>query len=118
MENRKHDVVIIGNGSLIIPCGEYLLDNGFKILGIVTSDFEVELWSENNRILIIPETEIMEVGKMEFDYLFSIVYLDILPREIITKPKKAAINYHDALLPTYAGIHATSCAIMNGEKKH
>lgn len=118
MENRKHDVVIIGNGSLIIPCGEYLLDNGFKILGIVTSDFEVELWSENNRILIIPETEIMEVGKMEFDYLFSIVYLDILPREIITKPKKAAINYHDALLPTYAGIHATSWAIMNGEKKH
>lgn len=118
MGEKSAGAVIIGNGSLIIPCVEYLLDNDFKILVVVTSDVDVEGWCCTNKIHVIQESDIQEVEKMEFDYLFSIVYLNVLPKEIIKKPKKAAINYHDALLPAYAGIHATSWAIMNCEKKH
>jgi len=33
-------------------------------------------------------------------------------------PRQLAINYHDALLPRYAGVNATSWALMNGEKTH
>lgn len=118
MGEKSTETVIIGNSTLIIPCGEYLLDNGFKILAVVTSDAEVKKWCSSGKIPVIQEADIHEVKKMEFDYLFSIVYLKVLPVEITKKPKKAAINYHDALLPAYAGIHATSWAIMNGEKKH
>lgn len=118
MCEKNTKVVIIGNGSLIIPCGEYLLDNCCKILAVVTSDADVTEWCSASQVSVLQETDIHEVEMMEFDYLFSIVYLNILPVKIIKKPKKAAINYHDALLPAYAGIHATSWAIMHGEKKH
>jgi methionyl-tRNA formyltransferase len=39
-------------------------------------------------------------------------------RHVLKLPRKAAINYHDSLLPKYAGTHATSWALMNGETVH
>lgn len=56
--------------------------------------------------------------KKKFDYLFSIVNNEILPLEIINSPSQFAINYHDSLLPSYSGVHSTSWAILNNEKKH
>src|SRR6185295_1732898 len=53
-----------------------------------------------------------------FDYLFSIVNNRVLPREALETPRKWAINYHDAPLPAYAGVHATSWALMQGEAVH
>ena len=37
---------------------------------------------------------------------------------IIRLPRRAAINYHDALLPRYAGFYVTSWAILNRETTH
>lgn len=118
MESKNKDVVIIGEGSLIIPCGEYLIENDFEIVGLVTSDNDNIEWGKSHSIRIIPENALNEIEGMEFDFLFSIVYLKKLPKEIINKAKVVAINYHDALLPRYAGIHATSWALLGGEKKH
>ncbi|WP_461044780.1 amino acid adenylation domain-containing protein [Spirosoma harenae] len=53
-----------------------------------------------------------------FDYLFSISNGYILPEEILRLPRFHAINYHDGPLPTYAGVHATFWALVNGEKTH
>lgn len=55
------------------------------------------------------------------DYLFSIfsiVNRHLIPNELIALPQHLAINYHEAPLPNYAGVHATSWAIMNREVKH
>lgn len=109
---------IIGNGSLIIPCGEYILENKGNILCVVTSEEDVITWCREQKIRVIPEEQCNELKHLSFDYLFSIVYLNLIPKEIISLPRKLAINYHDALLPVYAGIHATSWSIMNGEKLH
>lgn len=53
-----------------------------------------------------------------FDYLFSIVNDGLLPDAILNLPREGAINYHDSLLPKYAGRHATSWALMNREAYH
>ncbi|MBN2564092.1 MAG: LLM class flavin-dependent oxidoreductase, partial [Candidatus Eisenbacteria bacterium] len=51
-------------------------------------------------------------------YLFSITNLKVLPKSIIELPRRAAINFHDGPLPRYAGVHATTWAILNGETSH
>ena len=42
----------------------------------------------------------------------------MLPPELLALPRRMAINFHDAPLPRYGGIHATSWAIMNREQTH
>jgi len=109
---------IIGNGSLVILCAEYILEKECDILGIITSNEYIISWCGEKGIKVIEENSLDELKKYSFDYLFSIVYLEVIPADIINLPKKLAINYHDALLPEYAGIHTVSWAIMNGKKIH
>lgn len=54
----------------------------------------------------------------EFDFLFSIVNSEIIPQKILRLPRYYAINYHNSPLPKYAGLYATSWAILNGETQH
>lgn len=118
MVPEQFNCFIIGNGSLVIPCGEYILEKGSGILGVVTSEEDIIFWCNEKKIRVIAEDSLDELKKSTFDFLFSIVYLKLIPADIIKLPKKLAINYHDALLPEYAGIHATSWSIINGEKMH
>jgi methionyl-tRNA formyltransferase len=53
-----------------------------------------------------------------FDCLLSIVNFQKLPAALLRAPRRLAINYHDAPLPRYAGSHATSWALLNGEREH
>lgn len=47
------------------------------------------------------------------DYLLSVYYPNILGSEILTHPRKAAINLHQAELPRYRGSNVFSHSIMN-----
>ena len=58
------------------------------------------------------------LGERPFDYLFSIVNGTIIPESVLNLPQKLAINYHDGPLPRYAGMYATSWAILHGEREH
>jgi amino acid adenylation domain-containing protein len=114
---------IIGEGTLPIQCGEILLNHGHGICGIISSDAATNRWAEEKRI---PHAEpgddlITLLRRRPFDYLFSIVNIvnyAALLKESLALPRKRAINYHDALLPTYAGFYPTSWALMNREKTH
>jgi methionyl-tRNA formyltransferase len=111
---------IIGEGSLPIQCAEILLHRGHEICGIISSDATINRWAEGKNI---PHTDpsdalIAFLRRRRFDYLFSIVNHSILPKEVLGLPGRLAINYHDALLPSYAGSFATSWAIMNRETTH
>jgi len=111
---------IIGESSLLIQCATQLLEQGYDIFGIVSSDQSVIEWAKNKDIAFrLPTDNIIDFFQQHtFSYLFSIGNLSVLPKEIISLPSKYAINYHDALLPQYAGLNATSWAIMNQEKQH
>ncbi len=119
---------IIGEGSLPIQCIDVLLAREHRILGVISKDSDVLLKAQEQQLPIYDPIHdnkadfasklITFLQKQPFDYLFSIVNLSVLPNEILKLPAKYAINYHDAPLPKYAGMYATSWALMNREVKH
>ena len=111
---------IIGEGTLPIQCAQILINRGHGIYGIITGDNSVRSWAEANKIPHIQPTDNIRefLSQQPFDYLFSIVNPSVLPQEILELPRQFAINYHDAPLPRYAGLNATSWALMNQEKTH
>jgi amino acid adenylation domain-containing protein len=117
---HKFSCVIVGSGTLPVRCGEILLSDGHEICAVVSSDEQVSDWaSENNIVQLFPSADLAaQLREKPFDYLFSIVNEHILREDVLTLPRKLAVNYHDAPLPKYAGTHATSWALLSGEKSH
>lgn len=101
-------------------CADILQVKGFKILSICSSNLQAKEWADKHGINFYDSHEafVQKVNSDTFDFLFSIVNRKILPGSIIERAQFLAINYHDSLLPRYAGVHATSWAILNGEKTH
>lgn len=111
---------VIGETSLAQQCGELLLERGHRIYGVISPNPAVLQWAVEKKIPSLPSLDACDsfLRQHEFDYLFSIVNNAVLPDKTLALPQKQAINFHDALLPRYGGIHATSWAIMNREKNH
>jgi amino acid adenylation domain-containing protein len=111
---------VIGEGTLPIQCAEILLNRGHRLCGIISSDGSVKHWAKKSTTPYIDSTDDLMacLSRQPFDYLFSIVNNQVLPKRILELPCKSAINYHDALLPRYAGSHATTWAIMQREASH
>ncbi|MDM8527781.1 amino acid adenylation domain-containing protein [Anaerolineales bacterium HSG24] len=103
-----------------IQCADILLQLKNHIHGIFSSDPIVKQWANKNNIPCYTPSNnsLKQLTKQPFDYLFSIVNDYILPPEILALPRQYPINYHDAPLPAYGGMYATSWAIMNQETKH
>ncbi|MTJ18651.1 non-ribosomal peptide synthetase [Dolichospermum sp. UHCC 0299] len=117
---NKFNCFIIGEGTLPIQCAEILINQGHVIYGIISADASIINWAEGKNIPYIKPTDHLGefLSQQPFDYLFSIVNRYVLPQEILELPRQFAINYHDAPLPRYAGVNATSWALMNQEKTH
>jgi amino acid adenylation domain-containing protein len=116
---RKFSCVLMGSGTLPIRCAEALASRGHSIQGVISSDPQLRLWAEEKQIARLDDPgDLGELARHPFDYLFNIVNERLLPDEILKLPSAGAINYHDALLPAYAGGHATSWAILHGEAIH
>ncbi|MGD9152039.1 MAG: amino acid adenylation domain-containing protein [Gammaproteobacteria bacterium] len=111
---------IVGDDYLLIECGKLLLQNGCVILGVLSSHEKAIEWANHQMISVFQNMGELQknMSDVEFDYLFSISNSRILPSSILNKAKKFPINYHNALLPKYAGVYATTWAILNGEKEH
>ena len=111
---------LLGEGTLLVHCAEALLRGGHRICGIVSSEPSVMRWARARSIPRIAASDDQPafLGREPFDYLFSIINHAITGAEVLRLPRRAAINYHDALLPRYAGFNATSWAILGGETVH
>ena len=112
---------VVGNGILALSCLEILLLKGCQVLGVYSTDNSLQGWSEEHEITHAASRSIFHKTLLgvEYDYLFSINNTEwIIPKNVIARAKKATINYHDAPLPKYAGLYATSWALINGETEH
>ena len=111
---------VIGEGNLLLCCLRDLLEAGIEVKVVFTNTACVTELCNNNGIPAYGRSanlcEILQ--KHNIDYLFSISNPRILKEDVLRLPNKLTINYHDSPLPAYAGVHATSWAIMNGERKH
>lgn len=111
--------MIVGGTSLPIRCAEMIRAAGHEVLTFVTADPDVCSFAREEGIRTIdPGLDLSRELTEPFDHLFSIVNETILRDDVLDLPRGLAINYHDAPLPRYAGTHATSWALMNGETVH
>ncbi len=118
--HRGFSCFVIGEGSLLLQCGEQILGNGNELRGVISRDPTVRQWAEDNGLpWTDPRSDLRAfLGVAPFDYLFSITNPTVLSSEVLRLPRRLAVNYHDALLPRYGGTYATSWALLGREKEH
>ena len=96
---------VIGDESLAIQCADILLDRGHTVLGVISSDEGIAKWAEQKKIACIAPSplsglaERMRAHDADFDWLFSIANLTIIPDDVLALPRRGAINFHDGPLP-------------------
>ena len=112
----------VGDSSLLIRCADRHLTDGHSISAIVTRDADIRLWAEKRDIIVFEKDWLLANATLpsacHCDILFSIANLDMLPARLLNAAKLAAVNFHDGPLPRYAGLNATSWALLNGERTH
>ncbi len=118
--NNAFSCFIVGDDNLTLQCAKTLIEQGHRVLGLVSPSKHVKEWCERKSMFHIQRIKDFNLyfGNVEFDYLFSIVNGQIVPNDILKRPRHLSINYHNSPLPKYAGLYATSWAILNGEEHH
>jgi amino acid adenylation domain-containing protein len=123
----RFSCVVIGDAALTVRCARAIVAAGHELSGIVTEDDRCAAWGAGRGIPVLvsragcaPRRDALDelTRRSRVDYLFSVHNVRILPADVLAFAERAAINYHDALLPRYAGLHAGSWAIIRGEAVH
>lgn len=112
---------VAGGSALTIHCAERLLAKGHSITAVVARSPSVGDWATINSIPAFSDFEELlafRSAETEFDYLFSIINDLVLNERMLALARRLAINYHNGPLPRYAGVFATSWAILNSEIQH
>ncbi|KAA0920366.1 LLM class flavin-dependent oxidoreductase [Aquicoccus porphyridii] len=113
-------MIVIGNESLAIQCGEKLIAGGHVLAALVTRNDDIAAWGEARGVPVIAPGAGL-AGRLQgvaHDWLLSIANLDMLPDDVLALPRRGAVNFHDGPLPAYAGLNAPVWALMNGERRH
>ena len=108
-------VVLVGSTSLSVLCGKLLLDH-FTIKLVVTEDEQTRCWAAGAGLATCTYPAFLKLF-LHADVLLSVVNDHILKAEVLSR-FRVALNFHDAPLPAYAGLHATSRAMVNREAEH
>lgn len=118
-DNAGFSCYLLGSRSLAIQCGESILERGNVIRGVMSDDQEVVAWAQGKGLKAAPVKYAKDVvAGQDFDYLFSIVNLQVTDEAVVNAPRIAAINFHDGPLPEYAGLNTTTWAILNDQSEH
>ncbi|MFI5781325.1 amino acid adenylation domain-containing protein [Nocardia sp. NPDC051570] len=109
---------IIGDELIAAECAEILIREQFTVLSIVTESAELRSWCHRNGIQCTSAgiEAVDEYLSGDYEYLFSIANLRMLPGSILNRPTEYAVNFHDSILPRNAGINAPSWALINGDR--
>lgn len=121
MNGTSFSCYVKGEESLLMQCSEIMLARGHEIRGIISKAAAITNWAAEKGIAILAPGKNLAAelaAQPAFDYFFSITNLAIIPDEVLALPKRGAINFHDGPLPKFAGLYATSWALMNEETSH
>jgi natural product biosynthesis luciferase-like monooxygenase protein len=111
------NAVFAGSGSLLVRCAQAWRDAGHDIAFIATGNPDIARWAQDNGVPHVANASELPQD-IAFDYLFSVANLQVLPASLTGRARKLAINFHDGPLPRYAGLNATSWALMAREPEH
>jgi natural product biosynthesis luciferase-like monooxygenase protein len=116
----KTSAVFVGDGSLLVQCADAFRRAGHGIVAVVSASQANLDWAAAEGLTAIRmEGEWAgQLDGLKFEYLFSVANLRLLPQPVLDRAGCMAINFHDALLPRYAGLNATCWALMAQETVH
>lgn len=119
-ELAEKNFVLIGNGQLAVQCFRMAASSGMRAVAVATDTVELVNWaaSEQAFALDLDRAGVGRLVSMEVDFLFSVNNPLVLSEEILASARKCCVNYHDAPLPGYQGLHSTSWAVLHGEPRH
>jgi natural product biosynthesis luciferase-like monooxygenase protein len=117
---KPFSCLLIGNESLLVGCGDALLDHGHDIRGIVSKDRDILDWATAKNLPVIGDIAALkgQFKRGDFDWLFSIANLELIPDDVLALPALGALNFHDGPLPRYAGLNTPVWALFNGETRY
>ncbi len=113
--------ILVGADTLLLQCAEIWREAGHDLRGVATAEPRLVAWCEKNRVQVVPlGSDLAERLRQQppFDFLFAITHLELLAADVLAVPRRRAINFHDGPLPRYAGLNATSWALINREATH
>ncbi len=108
--------VLIGDESLVVGCGDMLLERGHTIRAVISRDETVQNWAAQKGLAT--QTDLQNLDVAPFDWLLSIANLRLIPDTVLAMPSQGAINFHDGPLPHYAGLNTPAWALINGQPGH
>ncbi len=120
MPTSPFSCVLIGADTLLMECGRVLSDRGHEIVAVVSDAPRIRAWAaeSNLRSFSVSGDYASELRGTPFDYLFSITHLAILPEDVLALPARGAVNFHDGVLPRYAGLNTPVWALLRGEEQY
>ena len=85
--------IIVGNESLVIQCGEMLREAGHSVKAVVTKNNDVRGWAKGNEIALFDNGPALaeNLSNLEFDWLFSVANLDIIPQAVLDQAGSGAV---------------------------
>ncbi len=131
---KKTRIVYMGTPEFAVAPLKSLLDNNFKVVGVVTvadkpsgrgqnvNESAVKKFAVERGIPVLQPVKLKdpeflhELKKLKAD-LFVVVAFRMLPEEVWNMPKLGTFNLHAALLPQYRGAAPINWAVINGENR-
>lgn len=110
--------VFCGNGTLLIQCADAFETKGGVCSGVITSDAQIISWAASKGYPVLGTPDAPDIGDVQMDWLFSVANLHVLSDNLISRPKNAAINFHDGPLPASAGRNVPVWAILSQQSEH
>lgn len=112
-------VALFGSRPLSQTCLKLLHDHAdVSVKAVVTYPEDHEGWwdgslhteAQQKGYHIVEEEDVFDY---DIDYIISVLYYDILSKELLQHPTYGGLNLHQAELPRYRGSNTFSHAIMN-----
>ncbi len=112
--------VFIGHATAVVQCGSIWLRRQHKISAIVSENKDVCRWAEKNSISCYENIKSFKdlSGTCDYDWLFSVANLDLVPDQVIARARDGAANFHDGPLPEHAGLNAPVWALLDGDVEY
>ncbi len=120
MSEQMNCVIMGGDSTLPILCGDIVLSRGHVVAAVITDDRDFANWARQRNLPVVDAAGdlVAAAGTLSFDYLFSINNGHVIPAALLQAASRGAVNYHDGLLPDRAGFYVPVWAILNGEAQH
>ena len=120
MVEAARKCLLIGDDGFTVSCGEILLQLNYEIICLISVNKAILTWGSSHGLLCCSNIDefLATPSTKSFALLISASNGSLIPKVLIDRATCYAINFHNSLLPLYAGVHAPAWAIINGEREH